>query len=269
MRVPGAYYDNNVAATPALLNAMVRHGVRRFLFSSTAAVYGHPPGDLMNEDLVPSPINPYGRSKLMVETILGDYAAAHGLRYASMRYFNAAGADPHGRCGERHEPETHLIPLLLEVAAGTRDHICVYGRDYDTPDGTCVRDYVHVTGLCRAHELALRRLLDGADPAVFNLGNGRGFSVQQVIEAARSVTGRPIPVVDAPRRPGDPARLVADSHRARRVLGWRPEYPELEVMVGHAWRWARQRTGPEPTAGTASFGITQPARSGQLETLRL
>ena len=236
VRAPGKYYGNNVAATLVLLEAMVQHGVRTFIFSSTAAVYGEPCYTPIDEAHPCAPINPYGRTKWMVETILRDYQQAHDLRSVSLRYFNAAGADPGGSLAERHEPETHLIPIVLEAAAGRRPHVAVYGRDYPTADGTCVRDYVHVTDLCQAHLLALRYLEEGGSSAAFNLGNGGGFSVQEVIDTARAVTGRAIEVVDGPRRDGDPAVLVADATAARDVLGWQPAYTSLEPIVEHAWR---------------------------------
>ncbi len=237
MRDPAAYYANNTASTLTLLQAMHRHGVKRFIFSSTAAVYGHPQTQLIDESTPTAPINPYGRSKLMVEQMLADFAGAYGLRYVALRYFNAAGADPEGRYGERHEPETHLIPLVLQVASGRRENISIFGDDYDTPDGSCIRDYVHVVDLCRAHEQALRWLLADRESAVFNLGNGLGFSVQEVIETARIVTGHAIPSRLAERRAGDPARLVADSRKARSELGWAPRHGELESMIRHAWAW--------------------------------
>jgi len=246
---PGKYYENNVAATLSLLQAMVRAGVRHFIFSSTAAVYGNPEYSPIDEAHPKLPINPYGRSKWMVEQMLEDFDHAHGLRAVCLRYFNAAGADPEGELGERHEPETHLIPLVLQAASGRRAAITVFGRDYPTADGTCVRDYIHVNDLATAHALALDYLLQGGASAAFNLGNGTGFSVQQVIDVAREVTARPvaiagaqrsgttIKVVEAPRRPGDPPILVADASRAREVLGWQPQLADLPTIIDHAWRW--------------------------------
>jgi UDP-glucose 4-epimerase len=234
---PGKYYQNNLAATLELLDAMVRHKVKHFIFSSTAAIFGEPDYVPIDEAHPQAPINPYGKSKWMVEQILADYERAFGLRYTCLRYFNAAGADPDGLLGERHVPETHLIPLLLQVASGRRESIQVFGRDYDTVDGTCVRDYIHIVDLCEAHLLALDRLIRGEQSAAFNLGNGQGFSVQQVIDAARKVTGKDIPARDSPRRAGDPAKLVADSTSARNMLGWHPRYPELEIIIRHAWAW--------------------------------
>lgn len=234
---PGKYYQNNVVNTLNLLEAMRQAGVMRFIFSSTAAIFGEPQTTRIAEDHRQQPINPYGRSKLMVEQALADYDRAYGLRSVCLRYFNAAGADPEGQLGERHEPETHLIPLVLQAASGRRPHISVFGRDYDTPDGTCIRDYVHIHDLCQAHGLALQSLMAGDPSQAYNLGNGHGFSVNEVIEAARRVTGRDIAVQYAPRRPGDPARLVADSTLAQRRLDWRPQYAALDTLVEHAWRW--------------------------------
>lgn len=247
---PAKYYQNNVCNTLNLLNAMVAHGVKRFIFSSTAAVFGEPQYTPIDEAHARAPINPYGRSKWMVEQMLEDYDRAYGIRSMFFRYFNAAGADPDGELGERHEPETHLIPLLLQVASAKREAISVFGRDYATDDGTCIRDYVHVADLCQAHWLGLKQLMDGAGSKAYNLGNGKGFSVQQVIDAVSRVTGRSITAVDAPRRAGDPAVLVADSTLAKADLGWKPEYADLETIVQHAWNWEKQAAGnlkPDPT----------------------
>jgi UDP-glucose 4-epimerase len=248
---PAKYYRNNVSNTTNLLDAMTRHGVLRLIFSSTAAVFGEPRAPRLTEDSATSPSSPYGRSKLMVEQILGDYDRAYGLRHSSLRYFNAAGADPDGTLGERHEPETHLIPLALRAAAGTRGALGIFGADYDTPDGTCVRDYVHVADLCRAHLLALQRLADGGASRAYNLGNGDGYSVAQVIETVRRVTGRPVPVTYAPRREGDSARLVADATRARQELDWQPQFAALETIISHAWNWERRQ---EAASGRAAVG---------------
>jgi UDP-glucose 4-epimerase len=239
---PAKYYQNNVVNTLQLLEVMRAHGVKRFIFSSTAATFGEPQYVPIDEAHPRQPINPYGRSKQMVEQVLADYDKAYGLKSVCLRYFNAAGADPEGQLGERHEPETHLVPLVLQTASGGRSHISVFGRDYDTPDGTCIRDYIHIADLCEAHWLALQHLNHGGDSDAFNLGNGSGFSVQQVIETARQVTGRTIKVQEAPRRAGDPARLVADATRARQVLGWQPQYADLAVIIAHAWRWECART---------------------------
>ncbi|ERT17823.1 UDP-galactose-4-epimerase [Pseudomonas putida SJ3] len=237
---PGKYYQNNVAATLALLQAMVNAGIRHLVFSSSAAVYGNPQYVPIDEAHVKGPINPYGLSKWMVEQILEDFDRAYGLKSVCLRYFNAAGADPDGQLGERHEPETHLIPLILQAASGRHEAVTVFGRDYDTPDGTCIRDYVHVADLASAHALAVDYLLAGGERTAFNLGNGLGFSVQQVIDTARAVTGRHINALDAPRRAGDPPRLVADASKALQVLGWRPEFASLEQIVRHAWQWELQ-----------------------------
>lgn len=241
VREPAKYYENNVTNTLNLLNAMVKHDVRRFIFSSTAAVYGEPQYVPIDEAHPKQPINPYGKSKWMVEQILEDYDRAYGLKSIALRYFNAAGADSEGELGERHEPETHLIPLVLQAASGRRPHISVFGRDYDTPDGTCIRDYIHVTDLAEAHWLALQKLLAGANSAAYNLGNGNGFSVQEVIDAAQKVTAREIAVNDSPRREGDPARLVANSQAARNALNWHPARHDLVTIIQDAWRFESRR----------------------------
>jgi len=237
IKLPHQYYRNNFSNTLNLLGAMVDAGVKKFIFSSTAATYGEPQYTPMDERHPQWPINPYGRSKLMVEQALADYDSAYGLKSVCLRYFNAAGADPQGELGERHEPETHLIPLVLQAASGRRKAISVFGRDYDTPDGTCIRDYVHVADLCEAHWLALQALMDGCNSQAFNLGNGNGFSVQQVIDVARQITQREIVVEYAPRRVGDPARLVADATLAKNRLGWAPQYTDLATIIEHAWNW--------------------------------
>lgn len=234
---PAMYYANNVANTLNLLDAMNVAGVKNFIFSSTAATFGEPQYSPIDELHPQLPINPYGRSKLIVEQVLNDYDRAYGLESVCLRYFNAAGADPDGQLGERHEPETHLIPLVLQAASGRRPSISVFGRDYDTPDGTCIRDYIHITDLCEAHWLALLSLVNGAGSQRYNLGNGQGFSVQEVIDTALQITGKKICVVDAPRREGDPARLVADSRLAMQNLGWQPRFSALDVMISHAWNW--------------------------------
>lgn len=240
VREPAKYYDNNVSATLVLLDAMRSAGVSCFIFSSTAAVYGDPAYVPIDENHPKAPINPYGRSKWMVEQMLEDYDSAYGLKSICLRYFNAAGADPERQLGERHTPETHLIPLVLQVASGRREAISVFGTDYDTPDGTCIRDYIHVSDLCDAHLLALRHLLEGAQSARFNLGNGYGFSVKEVIEMARKVTGHEIPVRYETRRAGDPPRLVADARLAREELGWQPMRADLETIVADAWAWEQE-----------------------------
>ena len=239
---PAKYYANNVVNTLQLLDVMRAHGVKQFIFSSTAATFGEPQYVPIDEAHPQQPINPYGRTKLMVEQALADYDKAYGLKSVCLRYFNAAGADPEGQLGERHEPETHLVPLVLQAASGRRAHISVFGRDYDTPDGTCIRDYIHIVDLCEAHWLAVQHLANGGASASFNLGNGQGFSVQEVIDTARQVTGRMIAVQEGPRRAGDPARLVADASRAREVLGWQPQFADLATIIAHAWRWETRAT---------------------------
>lgn len=240
---PAKYYLNNVAHTLALLAAMRDHGVQRFVFSSTAAVFGEPRYSPLDERHPREPINPYGRTKWMIEQALDDYDRAYGLRSVSLRYFNAAGAHPEALLGERHEPETHLVPLVLQAASGRRPHVTVFGRDYDTPDGTCIRDYIHVMDLAEAHWQALRYLADGGATRAFNLGNGDGYSVQQVVDTARAVTGRPIAVQEGARRAGDPARLVADAALARAVLQWQPRHGDLRTIVQDAWRWESRAAG--------------------------
>ena len=234
---PALYYRVNTTGALTILEAMKAAAVPCFVFSSTAATYGVPQSSPMAESHPQAPINPYGESKLMVEHMLRDFGAAYGLRSTPLRYFNAAGADGEAKIGEDHDPETHLIPLVLDAAAGRRADIAVFGEDYATPDGTCVRDYVHVADLADAHVLALRRLLDGGESQAFNLGNGNGFSVREVIAAAGRVTGRPIPVRRGERRAGDPPVLVADSSRAKSVLGWKPTRAALDVQIADAWRW--------------------------------
>ncbi len=238
---PGAYYRNNVAGSLTLLEAMRDHGVGALVFSSTAAVYGAPQQDLMPESHPLMPINPYGASKLMIERMIEDFAAAHGLRFARLRYFNAAGADPEGEIGEAHEPETHAIPLALLAALGRRPHFDVFGVDYPTPDGSAVRDYIHVADLAAAHVLALRRLLDGGASMTLNLGTGEGHSVLALVAAVERVTGKTLSVRRTARRAGDPSRLVADARAAMSELGWRPAMPGLEAIVATAWNWRRSR----------------------------
>lgn len=240
MREPGMYYQNNLANTLNLLDAMRAHGCHRLIFSSTAAIFGEPSYVPIDEAHPQVPINPYGVSKWMVERILRDYDTAYGLKSVCLRYFNACGADPDCLLGERHVPETHLIPLVLQAASGRAQAIRVFGDDYPTEDGTCVRDYVHVEDLCSAHWLALNALRGSRQSAAFNLGNGHGYSVQQVVDTAREVTGRPIEVIREARRPGDPARLVADSSRAVDTLGWQPRHARLDTIIEHAWQWEQK-----------------------------
>jgi len=238
---PAKYYRNNFVGTLTLLEAMLAASVKQFVFSSTCATYGVPNQVPLTEDHPQHPINPYGMTKLMVERVLQDLAASHGLRSVCFRYFNAAGADPAGRLGEDHQPETHLIPLVLLTALGRRESISIFGTDYPTPDGTCIRDYIHVTDLADAHVLGLEYLLQGGDSTPFNLGNGNGFSVKEVIDTARRITGREIPAIACPRRAGDPAILVGSSDHARQVLGWNPQYADLDKIITHAWNWHQQR----------------------------
>jgi UDP-glucose 4-epimerase len=239
VRQPYSYYRNNVAGSLNLLEAMRQAGVGRLVFSSTAAVYGQPIGDVLDEAHPTVPINPYGASKLMVERMLQDAAQAYGLRSVALRYFNAAGADPEGEIGESHSPETHLVPNVLRNALGQGGGLQVYGNDYATRDGTCVRDYVHVVDLAEAHLLALRHLDRHAGAHQFNLGSGTGYTVLEIIEAARQVTGHPIEFTLAPRRHGDPPSLVADATRARQVLGWQPRFADMRSIIETAWRWHR------------------------------
>jgi UDP-glucose 4-epimerase len=249
VREPARYYETNVTGTLNLLSAMRETGVHRFVFSSSAAVFGEPQYTPIDEAHPKAPINPYGFSKWIIERVLADYAHAHGIASVSLRYFNAAGADPGGELGECHDPETHLIPLVLQAVAGRRDSVTVYGADYPTADGTCVRDYVHVADLCRAHLLALERLASHSGAYAYNLGNGKGFSVKQIVEAAERVTGMKVPVVMGARRPGDPAVLVADSKKAVDELGWRPAYQALDTIISHAWAWERKTAGAAEEIG--------------------
>jgi len=232
---PNIYYQNNAVQTMRFLDELLRNGVNKFVFSSTCATYGEPQYVPIDEQHPQHPANPYGWSKLFCEQIMKDYDAAYGLKFVALRYFNACGAtDTHG---EHHEPENHLIPLILEAAAGRRPHISVFGDDYDTPDGTAIRDYIHVLDLSQAHLLAVKHLQNGGESEFINLGNGTGFSVLEVIEAARKVTGKPIEAVVAPRRAGDPSRLISNSRKAFDLLGWNPQFADLETIIESAWNW--------------------------------
>ena len=234
---PLKYYDNNLYGTKVLLEAMVKNNVGKIVFSSTAATYGEPENIPILESDRTCPTNPYGETKLAMEKMFKWTAEAHGLRYVSLRYFNACGADESGTIGEAHNPESHLIPLILQVPNGKRETISIYGTDYDTPDGTCIRDYIHVTDLAQAHILAVQYLNNGGESDIFNLGNGVGYSVREIIETARKVTGHPIPATETSRRAGDPARLVASSEKAKSVLGWKPVHDSLEEIIASAWNW--------------------------------
>jgi len=237
MRDPGLYWHNNVAGSLSLMQAAVAAGCRDIVFSSTCATYGDQDNVVLDEACSQAPINAYGASKRAIEDMLRDFDAAHGLRHVIFRYFNVAGADPEAEIGEYHRPETHLIPLMLEAIEGTREALTIFGTDYDTPDGTCIRDYVHVTDLVAAHVRGLEWLLEGQDSRVFNLGTGTGFSVREVIDQSAAVTNRPVPVIEGPRRAGDCTRLVSGSTRAEAELGWRPARSTLPQMIGDAWRW--------------------------------
>lgn len=238
---PAAYYRNNFCNTQNLIDAMVAHGVKSLVFSSSAAIFGEPEYSPIDERHAKKPVSPYGRTKLMVEQMLADYDSAYGLKSVCLRYFNAAGADPEGLLGERHTPETHLVPLALQAATGRRGAVTVFGDDYDTSDGTCVRDYIHVADLCDVHHLAMQKLWADKMSDAFNLGNGKGFTVREVLAAAARVSGREIKVIRGARRPGDPAVLVADATRAKKELGWLPKYPQLDEIVNHAWQWENNK----------------------------
>lgn len=234
---PLKYYENNLYGTKVLLDAMIANGVDKIVFSSTAATYGEPENIPILESDRTCPTNPYGETKLAMEKMISWAAKAHGLHYVSLRYFNACGAHESGLIGEAHNPESHLIPLVLQVPNGKREFVSIYGSDYDTPDGTCIRDYIHVTDLAKAHILAVNHLINGGESNIFNLGNGVGYSVKEVIETARKVTGHPIPAKEEPRRAGDPARLVASGEKAREILGWEPEIKDLADIISSAWKW--------------------------------
>ena len=236
---PGKYYRNNVIGSLTILEAMRDHGIDKIIFSSTCATYGMPKSIPIRENHPQSPINPYGASKLMIERMLKDFEIAHDIRSINLRYFNAAGADPDSEIGEDHNPETHLIPLVLDTAAGKLPEITVFGNNYDTPDGTCIRDYIHVADLAEAHLLSLKALEQGMPSAAYNLGNGQGFSVKDVIDKASMVTDRKIKTIIGQRRAGDPARLVGDSRKISKELGWKPQYKNLEAIIETAWKWTK------------------------------
>ena len=237
MKNPLKYYNNNLCGTEVLLESMVAHGIDKIVFSSTAATYGEPESIPILETARTLPTNCYGETKLSMEKMFKWISKAHNLRYVSLRYFNACGAHPNGKIGEAHNPETHLIPLVLQVPNGKREYISVFGNDYDTKDGTCVRDYIHVNDLAQAHILAMEYLSKGGESNIFNLGNGVGFTVKEVIETARKVTNHTIPIREEERRAGDPSVLIASSEKARKVLGWKPQYADLETIISTAWKW--------------------------------
>ncbi len=240
MENPAKYYENNVEGTLHLLLGLQKAGVSKIVFSSTAAVYGEPKKTPIEEDFPHNPTNVYGRTKLVIEHMLSDFSAAYGLRYVALRYFNAAGAAEGGAIGEDHNPETHLIPLILKAAQGVRDHVAVYGTDYPTKDGTCIRDYIHVTDLAAAHVLAMRYLLDGGESDIFNLGSENGFSVREMIETAKAVTGVDFKVTEEARRAGDPAVLIASSTKCKKILGWHPTHSSTKEIFASAWAWHKQ-----------------------------
>jgi UDP-arabinose 4-epimerase len=250
---PGKYYLNNTVGSLTLIEAARAHGIDRFVFSSTCATYGTPEQVPIREDAPQRPINPYGASKLMVERMLADFDAAHGLRSISLRYFNAAGADPDGEIGEDHDPETHLIPLVLDAASGRRPDVTIHGTDYDTPDGTCVRDYIHVADLADAHVKAIQALEGGAASDVFNLGNGLGFSVREVVDAVARITGLHVPVKVGDRRAGDPPTLISQATKAHEQLGWQPEITRLDEIIRTAWAWHQKSSN----VGRPSSSIAQ------------
>jgi UDP-glucose 4-epimerase len=238
---PAKYYQNNVVGTLSLLDSMREHGISNLVFSSTCATYGMPQYIPIDENHPQNPINPYGFSKLAIERILQDYDHAYGLKSIIFRYFNAAGADPEGLLGEDHNPETHLIPLVLQAAGGQRSSVSIFGTDYDTPDGTCIRDYIHVTDLAEAHVLGLEYLWKNQLSEIFNLGNGNGFSVREVVDTVKKLTGNEVTAIECPRRAGDPSALIGSATRAREVLNWQPQYPQLESIIQHAWNWHQHR----------------------------
>ena len=240
MEKPLKYYENNLCGTKILLDSMVANGINKIVFSSTAATYGEPESLPILETDKTEPTNPYGETKLAMEKMFKWVGRAHNINFVSLRYFNACGAHVSGKIGEDHAVETHLIPLILQVPNNKREHIYIFGDDYNTKDGTCIRDYIHVTDLAQAHILAVKYLRNGGNSDIFNLGNGIGFSVKEVIETARKVTGHPIPALISPRRAGDPAKLIASSEKARKILGWKPEHAELEEIIATAWNWHKK-----------------------------
>ncbi|MEK9643909.1 MAG: UDP-glucose 4-epimerase GalE [Alphaproteobacteria bacterium] len=246
VRKPGKYWHNNVMGSINLMEALVSAGVENFVFSSTCAVYAPTDALSLDEELPYGPINAYGKTKRAIEMLIDDFEKAYGIRAAILRYFNASGADADAVIGEAHDPETHLIPLALSAAAGNRGRLKIFGNDYDTPDGTCIRDYIHVSDLAEAHVLSLRHLFDGAPTTAINLGSGKGYSVREVIDCIERILGKNVPADNAPRREGDPARLVANIDRARSVLGWEPRRSNLEKIVSDAWRWHRQHFNYQP-----------------------
>lgn len=239
MKDPLKYYNNNLCGTEVLLESMVAHGIDKIVFSSTAATYGEPESIPILESDRTLPTNCYGETKLSMEKMFKWTSLAHNLRYVSLRYFNACGAHPNGVIGEAHDPETHLIPLILQVPNNQRDYISIFGNDYDTKDGTCIRDYIHVNDLAQAHILAMKYLCNGGESDIFNLGNGVGFTVKEVVETARKVTGHPIPAKEEAHRAGDPSTLIASSDRAKKILGWAPKYDDLDTIIDTAWQWHR------------------------------
>lgn len=239
--IPNKYYRNNIVGSLTLLESMLKHRIHRIVFSSTCSTYGSPLSIPISEDHIQNPVNPYGQSKLTIEKMLQDFDTAYDMKSIALRYFNAAGADPDAETGEDHSPETHLIPLVLDAALGIRPHITIHGSNYATPDGTCIRDYIHVTDLAEAHVLALKRLEAGSESCAYNLGNGIGYSVKEIIDVAGQITGRTIPTQTGPRRPGDPDRLISEPRKAINELGWKPQHGDIKVIIDHAWKWHTSR----------------------------
>jgi UDP-glucose-4-epimerase GalE len=242
MLMPEKYFRNNVVGSLTLLESMIKHRIRKIVFSSTCSTYGDPLSLPISEEHIQNPVNPYGQTKLIIEKMLNDFDVAHGIKSISLRYFNAAGADPDGEIGEDHTPETHLVPLVLDAALGIRPQITIHGSDYATPDGTCIRDYIHVTDLAWAHVLALKKLEACSESAAYNLGNGIGYSVKEVIDVVGQITGKKIPSQIGPRRPGDPDRLISEPRKAMNELGWKPQHGDIKVIIDHAWKWHMART---------------------------